>query len=213
VPVKQILIETRLATVDSDFERELGLHFSIQDPLTAQQSAGHYSLAVARLADGALLDIKLSAMENAGRAELISNPSLFTANQQPASIEAGEEIPYQETSRNGATTTVFKKAVLSLKVTPQIMPDETVLLQLQVNQDKPSNKMVQGVPTISTRQIMTNVLIKNGQTVVLGGIYEMSSEQGEEKLPIPLLDLLFREKNVKKRKRELLVFVTPRIMT
>src|SRR6185503_18651000 len=107
-----------------------------------------------------------------GRAELISSPHLFTANQQLASIEAGEEVPYQEVSESGGTAVVFKKAVLSLKVIPQVLPGNKVLLQLQINQDRPSDKMVLGVPTISTRQITTSVLVQAGQTVVLGGIYE-----------------------------------------
>ncbi len=170
VPVQQILIEARLASVDNAFERELGINFAVNaEGESAAPLAQHYSLAVARLADGSQLDIQLAALENAGHGELISSPSLFTANQQTASIESGEEIPYQEKSLSGDTTIAFKKAVLSLKVTPQILPDNEVSLQLQVNQDRPSNLVVQGVPAISTRQISTHVLLNNGQTIVLGG--------------------------------------------
>jgi type IV pilus assembly protein PilQ len=212
IPVQQVLIKTRLASIDTDFEKQLGIQF---DLLSSNQQ-GIYSLAIAKLADGSLLDLKLSALENEGHGELISSPRLFTANQQTASIESGEEIPYQEVSRSGATGVAFKKAVLSLKVTPQIMPGHYVLLQLQVNQDKPSNRIVKGVPSINTRQIVTNVLVKNGQTIALGGIYETNKQEGYTRIPflskIPLLGIIFQQKNQSEAKRELLIFVTPRIV-
>ena len=217
VPVQQVLISARLASVDSNFERELGVNFSVQDPVASgYPSVGRYSLAVAKLADGSLLDIRLAALENEGHGEIISNPSLFTANQQTASIESGEEIPYQEVSLSGGTSIVFKKAVLSLKVTPQILPGNKVLLQLQVNQDKPSKRIVLGVPAISTRQMITNVLVNNGQTIVLGGIYETDRENDQQRIPflgkIPLVGFLFRQQNISDSKRELLIFVTPKIV-
>lgn len=223
VPVQQVLIEARLASVDSDYEREIGVHFSNLQPdanhstsVYANTDNSRYSLAVVRLANGSFLDMQLAALENQGHGELISSPSLFTANQQMASIESGEEIPYQEISKSGATGVAFKKAVLSLKVTPQIMPGDQVLLQLQVNQDKPSNRLVLGVPAISTRQISTNILVKNGETVVLGGIYEMNKENGQQRIPflgkIPILGWLFSQQNRIENKRELLIFVTPKII-
>jgi type IV pilus assembly protein PilQ len=223
VPVKQVLIKARLATVDTDFEKQLGIQFdALQEvgemkavPL-ATPSLPHYSLVVAKLADGSLLDVKLSALENEGHGELISSPSLFTANQQTASIESGEEIPYQEISKSGATGVAFKKAVLSLKVTPQIMPNNEVLLHLQVNQDKPSHRVVLGVPAISTRQMTTNVLVKNGQTIGLGGIYEANKEDTYQRIPflskIPLIGILFQKVNQIENKRELLIFITPTIL-
>lgn len=222
VPIQQILIEARLATVDNDFIRELGIRFAVN---SAKETNGlnanfgrlsGYSLAVAKLADNSLLDVKLTALENAGHAEIISNPTLFTANQQAASIEAGEEVPYQEVSESGGTAVVFKKAVLGLKVKPQILPGEKILLQLQINQDRPSHRIVLGMPTISTRQIITNVLVKAGQTIVLGGIYESASERSQEGLPyirqIPLLGWLTSQQNFRENKRELLIFVTPKIV-
>lgn len=223
IPVQQVLIETKLASVDYDTERELGLNFSVQypsDPVSPVQqltrAPKRYSLAVAKLADGSILDAQLSALENEGRGELISSPSLFTANQQTAQIESGEEIPYQEVSESGGTAVAFKKAVLRLKVTPQIMPGNRVLLQLQINQDKPSNRIVMGVPAINTRQIMTNVLVGNAETIVLGGIYESNHEQAEQRIPflgkIPLVGWLFKQQNVTHSKRELLIFVTPKII-
>ncbi|HSW71329.1 MAG TPA: type IV pilus secretin PilQ, partial [Gammaproteobacteria bacterium] len=168
------------------------------------------------LADNSLLDVKLAALENAGHGELISSPSLFTANQQLASIEAGEEIPYQEASSSGATTVVFKKAVLSLKVRPQLLPGKKILLQLHINQDRPNTRLVLGVPTISTRQLLTNVLIPNGQTVVLGGIYEINKEKSKETFPflakLPLVGSFFQLNKQRHNKRELLIFVTPRVI-
>lgn len=223
IPVQQIGILVRLAAIDNDFERELGLHFVVKPFVTEEntrlpmkQETGHYSLAIVKLADSSLLDVKLSALEKAGRAELISRPSLFTANQQLASIEAGEEVPYQEVSESGGTALVFKKAVLGLKVTPQVLPGNNVLLQLQINQDRPSNKLILGMPTISTRQIMTNVLVKSGQTIVLGGIYETNKENTEERMPfvskIPIIGILFKQHSRRESKRELLIFVTPKII-
>lgn len=216
IPVQQVSIEARLVSVDSDYERELGIHFSNEPAGATPMAAGQYSLAVVKLADRSILDVRLAALENAGHAELISSPSLFAANQQTASIEAGEEVPYQEVSEGGGTATVFKKAVLGLKVTPQVLPNNKVLLQLQINQDRPSNKLVLGVPTISTRRIMTNVLVKNHQTIVLGGIYETNRENGELGLPfisrIPVLGWLFKQQNMRENKRELLIFVTTKII-
>ncbi len=222
IPVKQVLIEARLASVDSDFERELGIHFSVQNNDGSPDAAapvsllGHYSLAVAKLADGSLLDMQLAALENEGHGELISSPSLFTANQQPASIESGEEIPYQEISRSGATGVAFKKAVLSLKVTPQILPNDHVQLQLQVNQDRPSSHIVLGVPAITTRQISSDILAKNGQTIVLGGIFESGKGDTTQRIPflskIPVIGRLFQDQNRTENKRELLIFITPKII-
>lgn len=221
VPVQQVLIEVQLASIDSDYERELGVSY-LNQTTTSEDSVYspapmRYGLAVLKFADGSLLRMQLSALEKAGHGELISSPSLFTANQQTASIESGEEIPYQEISRSGATGVAFKKAVLSLRVTPQIMPNHQVLLQLQVNQDKPSNRMILGVPAINTRQISTNVKLKSGQTIVLGGIYESDKAQQQQGVPIlnkiPLVGWLFKQQNVTNHKRELLIFVTPKVIS
>ncbi len=212
VPVKQISIAARLVSIDSDYESELGITFPVGK---ATETSG-YSLLAAKLADGSLLDVKLAALEKAGHAELISSPSLFTANQQLASIEAGEEMPYQEVSESGGTAVVFKKAVLALKVIPQILPSQNILLRLQINQDRPNKRMVQGMPTINTRRMITNVLAKSGQTIVLGGIYEEDRETGESGVPylnrIPVLGKLFSQKDIRHKKRELLIFVTPNII-
>ncbi len=216
VPIKQILIEARVVGIDSAFERELGIDFSVSTNSGLSTQAGRYSLAVVTLADSSILDVKLSALENEGHAELISSPSLFTSNQQAASIEAGEEVPYQEVSESGGTAVVFKKAVLALRVTPQVLPGNLVQLQLQINQDRPSSRMVLGMPTIRTRQIITSVLLNSGQTVVLGGIYETSDENAEQRIPflgrLPVLGYLFTQSELRRSKRELLIFVTPKVI-
>lgn len=204
VPVQQVLIEVYLASVDCDYERELGIQFSFQN-----------GFSIAKLQSEAL-NIQLGALEKEGHGEILSNPSLLTANREAASIESGEEIPYQEVSRSGASGVVFKKAVLSLKVTPEVMPNEQVLLQIEVNQDKPNKRVVLGVPSITTRQMHTNIRIKSGQTIVLGGIYESSHQQDQQGIPflgkIPLVGWLFHQQNVLNTKRELLIFVTPKII-
>lgn len=218
VAVKQVLIEAHLASIDNDYEKALGIDFneptSNGDETTPRPP--HVDLAMIKLANGSLLHVQLAALEQEGHGELISSPSLFTADQETATIEAGEEIPYQEISRSGGTGVAFKKAVLSLKVTPHVMPGKQVRLQLQVNQDKPSNRVVLGVPAISTRQISTNILVNHGQTIVLGGIYETNHEAEQERIPflnkIPLVGSLFSQQNETHNKRELLIFVTPKII-
>ncbi len=220
VPVKQIVIEARLLSIDEGVEQELGFQFHAHGGSAAAENSGTkaniFPLLIAKLADQSWLEVRLSALEKAGRAELISSPRLFTANQQPASIEAGEEVPYQESSESGGTAIAFKKAVLSLQVTPQILPGNQMIIQLKINQDRPSQRMVLGMPTISTHQISTSVMLKNGETVVLGGIYEHHLEKGEWRVPvlsqIPLLGVLFRQQNTRENKRQLLIFVRPRIV-
>ena len=146
--------------------------------LPAVGTPASVGIALARLGDNILLDLELSALESEGRAELISSPRLITTNQQAAVIESGQEIPYQEATSSGATAVAFKKAVLSLKVTPQITPDSKILMELQINQDTPSAERFNGVPAIITKEIQTNVLVNNGQTIVLGGIYsKIKTEQ------------------------------------
>lgn len=217
IPVQQVLISTHLASVDSNFERNLGIHFdSINPTATITPVPGRYSMLIAHLADSSILNVALSALENSGHAELLSSPQLFTANQQPAAIEAGEEIPYQQVSLSGGTAIAFKKAVLSLKVTPQVLPDKKILLKLQINQDKPSKLLVQGVPAIDTRQITTSILANDGETIVLGGIYETDHQEAIQSIPflgkIPVFGLLFQDHDRIENKRELLIFVTPKII-
>ncbi|HEY9148914.1 MAG TPA: type IV pilus secretin PilQ family protein, partial [Gammaproteobacteria bacterium] len=173
------------------------------------------SIALGILGHNYLVDLELSALQTEGRGEVISNPRVVTSNQTEAVIEQGVEIPYQEASSSGATSVSFKKAVLSLAVTPQITPDDRVHMDLKVNKDSVGG-IFSGVPSIDTRSVTTQVLVNNGDTVVLGGIYETESNVGESKVPllgdIPLLGFLFRSKNSTESKAELLVFVTPKIL-
>ncbi|RUR17263.1 type IV pilus secretin family protein [Legionella sp. km535] len=174
-------------------------------------------IALARLGDNILLDLELSALESQGQAELISSPSVITTNQQAAVIESGKEIPYQESTSSGATAVAFKKAVLSLKVTPQITPDNKILMDLQINQDADSGERVLGVPIILTKQIQTNVLVNNGQTIVLGGIYKQDKNKAIKRIPflgeLPVVGILFSNKQIRLDNEELLIFITPRIIT
>lgn len=180
-------------------------------------SPASIGIALAKLGDGILLDLELSALESEGRGEVIASPRLITTNQQAAVIESGEEIPYQEATSSGATAVAFKKAVLSLKVTPQITPDSKIMMDLQINQDTPSAQTFNGVPSILTKEIQTNVLVNNGQTIVLGGIYKQDKNNAINRVPflgeLPVVGALFRNTSTSIKNEELLIFITPRIIT
>lgn len=263
IPVRQVLIESRIVIANDNFNRELGtrlgysqyyfddgrryttsgntnaareLNNSVSDvqqgntstvtfpgdglnvDMPVGQPAGSFALAI--LGNGYLVDLELSALEAEGDGEVVSSPRLVTSNQQEASIRQGVEIPYQEASASGATTTSFKEAVLQLSVTPQITPDERVIMDLTVSNDTIGEEVASAtggfVPSIDKRQIQTQVLVDNGDTVVLGGIYETTRNRSERKVPllgdIPGLGFLFRSKTESNNKRELLIFVTPKIL-
>jgi len=184
--------------------------------ITPATKAVSLGLRLMRLGQNSFLDLELSALENEGAAQVISTPHLITADQQTAFIEAGAEIPYQEKASSGGTNVIFKKAVLSLKVTPRIMPDERIVLDLKVNQDQPSTFMAVDAPTIKARGIKTQVIVKNGETVVLGGIYEYSQSKIEQRVPflgtLPIIGRLFRLTKSNSRRSELLIFLTPTIL-
>lgn len=187
----------------------------------ATGTAASIAFQVAKLSDGSLLDLELSALENENKAEIISSPRVTTANQKEALIEQGYEIPYNESASSGATTVAFKKAVLSLKVTPQITPDNNVILDLHVTQDDIYKDVSTGnggtAVALSTQAINTQVLVKNGETLVLGGIYNRSIKKTVSKVPvlgdIPGIGVLFRNTTNANTKKELLIFVTPKIVT
>lgn len=267
IPVRQVLIESRVVVVRDNFARDLGVRWGVtavhdksdgiiavtggatgtntmvnsaisnlistgspapvQVPalndrfnvnLPVANPAGR--LAVALLDDDFLVDLELSALQAEGRGEVISSPRVITANQKEASIRQGVEIPYQESSSSGATTTQFKEAVLSLIVKPQITPDDRIIMDLKVTKDSVgqviTNERGGQVPSIDTRSVETQVLVNNGQTVVLGGIYETEQSEDYRKVPflgdIPLLGYLFRSTNRISNKSELLIFVTPKIL-
>ena len=177
-------------------------------------------LALTLLDSDYVVDLEITAAQSEGRGEIVSAPRVITANGKEASIEQGVEIPYQESASSGATTTQFKKAVLSLKVTPQITPDDRVILDLTVNKDSVGQVVPSAtggfVPSIDTREITTQVLVNDGQTVVLGGILETERRDTVNKVPylgnIPGLGVLFRSKQKTDNKDELLIFVTPKIL-
>lgn len=182
-------------------------------------NASSVAFQVAKLGSGTLLDLELSAMQRESKAEIISSPRLITTNKQPAYIEQGTEIPYLESSSSGATTVAFKKAVLSLMVTPQITPDNRLVLDLNVTQDRPGDIVKTGTGeavAIHTQRIGTQVLVNNGETVVLGGIFQHNITNTTEKVPLlgdlPLLGALFRRNYQQMGKSELLIFVTPKVV-
>ncbi len=185
--------------------------------LPVANAAGTIAFQVARLANGTILDLELSALEKENKGEVIASPRITTANQKEAYIEQGVEIPYQEAASSGATATQFKKAVLSLTVTPHITPDDKIILDLVVTQDTISDITSGLAPAIDTQRIGTQVLVNNGETIVLGGIYQQAIISTVSKIPIlgdiPYLGWLFRNSSQLNEKKELLIFVTPRIVT
>jgi len=189
-------------------------------PIATENSTGEGGLSLGlnliRLGRHALLDLELSALESEGGAQVISTPHLITADQQPAYIETGEDIPYQGKAADGSVNIVFKKAVLALKVTPKIMPGRQLMLDLAVNQDQPSNFTVLNVPAIKARGIKTQVMLKSGETVVLGGIHEHTQSQSTQRVPflgtLPIIGPLFQYKTNSDALNELLIFVTPTIL-
>ncbi|MGD8418641.1 MAG: type IV pilus secretin PilQ family protein, partial [Pseudomonadales bacterium] len=164
---------------------------------------------------GYLLDLELSALAADGHAEVVARPKVITADKNPATIESGTEIPYQEATSSGATSTSFKEATLALEVTPQITPDDRIIMELNVKQDT-VGAIFNGVPSIDTNQIETQVLVDNGQTVVLGGIFTTDKQYSTTKTPfvgdLPYVGRLFRRTEQKDNKAELLIFITPRII-
>lgn len=248
IPVRQVVIESRMVTVKDNIKEEFGIRWGVTDTdgeyatsgnvtgtsqanqgvvpslgdrmnvnLPVVSPAGSLAFQVARLADGTILDLELSAMEKENKGEIIASPRITTANQQRAYIEQGVEIPYQEAASSGATTTQFKKAVLSLTVTPHITPDDRIILDLIVTQDTVSDVTNGSAPAVDTQRIGTQVLANNGETIVLGGIYQQQVINTVSKVPvlgdIPYFGWMFRSSNNFNEKKELLIFVTPRIVT
>lgn len=245
IPIRQVLIESRIVVADNGFTDELGVRFGVSDlgsqaaisgtqqgtnnllfgadpedrslsvNLPVSQAAGTIGLTFARLAEGTILDVELSALESESRGEVIASPRVFTTNNNEAYIESGEQIPYLQASSAGNTSITFKKAVLSLKVTPQITPDDRIILDLQINQDTRGEDTVFG-PAINTREVGTRVLVENGETIVLGGVYQQRVNREVTKVPLlgdlPGIGALFRSTSDSSAKQELLMFVTPKIV-
>ncbi len=221
----QFLIKARIVTLDQNYQKELGVLFSTQSQtanLTPSfnmnlpqnpSSAGQFTIAIAQFSQNNLLNMQISALEQEGHASLISSPSLMTLNKEPAVIESGAEVPYQEATSSGATSASFKKAVLRLQVTPEYLPNHRVLLKIALNQDRVSALTVKGVPAIQTQQITTEVVLKNNQTIVLGGILESEDAIQKTGLPglgkLPIIGGLLSEHSHKVTQQELLIFITP----
>ena len=176
---------------------------------------GASSFAIGWGSDDFLVDLELSALESDGQAEVVSQPRVVTADRQTASIKSGEEIPYQEASSSGATSVSFKEAVLSLEVTPQITPDDKIIMDLVVNQDS-RGEVTAGIPSINTNSVTTQVLVGNGETVVLGGIFQSEVATQTTKTPflgdIPYLGRIFKRTEHIDERSELLIFITPKII-
>lgn len=268
VPVRQVMIESRVVVANDDFARDLGTRFGFSrwqenvntghfNELTGAV-AGHIqgtsgvhqarnpalagistiqipgsviplmvNLPVANPISGAnfflgkigsyLLQLELTAMQREGRGELISSPRVITSNNREATIRVGQEIPYQEQQELGRTTVAFKEAVLELKVTPRITPDDRVIIGLKVKKDSADfTREVQGVPPIDTRSVETNVLVDDGETLVLGGVFEHTREFTKRQVlwlgDLPLLGYLFKSTTRRDSNNELLIFVTPKIL-
>jgi type IV pilus assembly protein PilQ len=166
-----------------------------------------------------MLDLELSALQSDGYGEVISTPKVMTADKQKAKVSSGQQIPYQTTQTAGGAataTTSFKDALLSLDVTPSITPDGKVQMQLNITSDSPAGTAPNGEIILNKNEVNTNVLVDNGETVVLGGIFEQETKSSQTKVPflgdIPYLGRLFRKDLKSDNKRELLIFVTPRIV-
>lgn len=251
VPVRQVLIESRIVVIDDRYEKTIGRKFgftaetgsaglarsvegsnallqnsdlkalpvaerlSVQLPQPFKAQGLQAGLSVHHIIPGTLIDLELQALESEGLGKIISSPRLITAHQQSAYIESGEEIPYQEAASSGATSVTFKKAVLRLEVKPQITPDGHILLELTVNQDTRGDPVLQTY-SINTQEIHTQVLVQDGQTLVLGGIYKHDRKQEAMRVPIlskiPVLGALFKSSRKVDRRSELLIFVTPHIL-
>jgi type IV pilus assembly protein PilQ len=186
--------------------------------LPVSNPAGTFALGI--LGNNFIVDLELSAAQAETQANIISSPRVVTANQKEATIEQGVEIPYQQSASSGATTIQFKKAVLQLKVTPQITPDNRIIMDLDVRDDTVGQVIVASggvnVPSINTREIATQVLVNDGQTVVLGGILETTQREDDNKVPylgdIPVLGHLFKQTSHQDNKDELMIFITPKIV-
>ena len=255
VPVRQVVIESRIVNANANFSTQLGIRWggaalrtrggttvklggglaaleelqrsatdgaglpaSPDGPVTDLGVSGNgttrFGIGVTDSADY-LLDVEISALASEGHAEVIARPTLITTDKQPATIQSGVEIPYQEASSSGATSTSFKEAVLSLAVTPRITPDERIIMDLAVHQDS-VGQLYNGVPSIDTTSVTTRVLVENGATIVLGGMFRTNRNLEIARTPllgdVPVLGRLFRRTLKRNDKQELLIFITPRIV-
>jgi type IV pilus assembly protein PilQ len=240
IPVRQVMIEARIVEANVGFDRSLGVRwggsvsagnrFDIYGrdtrlPNPAPNAAfvdlgviGPTSgIGIGFMTDNTMLDLELSAMESTGNGEVISQPKVVTSDKETAKILKGSEIPYQEAASSGATTTSFAEAVLSLEVTPQITPDNQVIMEVIVTKDEPDfTNQVNGIPTIRKNEVNAKILVADGETIVIGGVFSSETSNGQQKVPflgdLPVLGRAFRRDITAENKTELLVFLTPRII-
>lgn len=245
VAVRQVMIEARIVEANLDYNKSLGVRWggSLNKRGNWQASgvpggggssivgapdssapfvdlgavANTSGIGIAYITDNVLLDLELSAMEKTGNGEIVSRPRVVTSDKETARILKGTEIPYQEASSSGATSVSFREASLSLEVTPQITPDNRIIMEVKVTKDEPDylNK-VQDVPPIKKNEVNAKVLVRDGETIVIGGVFSNTQSKVVDKVPflgdVPYLGRLFRRDVVSEKKSELLVFLTPRIM-
>jgi len=239
--VRQVMIEARFVSASDNFNRTLGGRLSYGSTKTqgfaigsntptatrgiisggsvnlpgATSGTGGLTLSLFNPAATNTLTLELTASELDGRTKNIASPRVVTADKTPATISSGTQIPYQQATSSGATSIAFKAATLSLKVTPQITPDDHVNMKLDVNQDTVGT-VYSGVPSINTKQVSTQVLVDNGGTVVIGGVYTQDVANSTQKVPllgdIPVVGWLFKNNTKSDNKSELLVFITPKIL-
>lgn len=237
IPVRQVMIEARIVEASVDYTKELGVQWggSLNNRGNFNISGGTNSatntfvdlgvttatptsgIGIGFVTDNTTLDLQLNAMEKTGNGEVVSQPKVVTSDKETAKILKGSEIPYQEASSSGATSVSFKEAALSLEVTPQITPDNRIIMQVKVNKDEPDyQNALLGVPPIKKNEVNAKVLVNDGETIVIGGVFSNTQTKTTSKVPflgdVPVVGRLFKNDYVQDTKNELLVFLTPRIM-
>ncbi|AYN95758.1 type IV pilus secretin PilQ [Pseudomonas sp. LTJR-52] len=238
IPVRQVMIQARIVEANVNYNKQLGVNWSgsrtgngnftlsgaaasgtsTSTPFVDLGASSPTStLGIGFLTSNTTLDLELSAMEASGNGEIVSQPKVVTSDKETAKILRGTEIPYQEASSSGATSVSFKEAALSLEVTPQITPDNRIIMEVKVNKDAPDyTNEVNGVPPITKNEVNAKVLIADGETIVIGGVFSNTQSKSTSKVPllgdVPYVGRLFRRDEITDEKVELLVFLTPRIM-
>lgn len=239
IPVRQVMIEARIVEVNEDYSKELGVKWGGSFGRSAGSNAStNWSangavggnnfvdlgatgatsgIGIGFMTNHALLDLQLSAMEKTGNGKVVSQPKVVTSDKETAKILKGAEVPYQEASSSGSTSTSFKEAALSLEVTPQITPDNRIIMEVKVTKDEPDfANALNGVPPIKKNEVNANILVADGETSVIGGVFSEQIQRSESIVPglgrLPVIGRLFRHKLDTSNKTELLVFITPRVL-
>lgn len=207
-----------LGVENNDHGNRVGLPSNMNSPFVdIGVSNATSGFGIGFVTNHTILDLQLSAMEKTGNGEVVSQPKVVTSDKETAKILKGAEIPYQEASSSGATSTSFKEAALSLEVTPQITPDNRIIMDVKVTKDEPDfANALNDVPPIKKNEVNANVLVSDGETIVIGGVFSNTQSKSVDKVPflgdLPFLGRMFRRDTVTDQKSELLVFITPRIM-